>query len=124
MFENSGNKIKVIAKVMFYIDVIVSIIAAIVYFVLSGITESASEVRLYIVLGFSILIAGPVISWIINVFIYGYGELIDKTCKIDQKLSSKQTVEKVEEIEEIIAVEESDEKPYIPFDDFDTPTNQ
>ncbi len=37
-------------------------------------------------MGFLCLFIGPALSWIISLFIYGYGELIDKENEIDQSL--------------------------------------
>ena len=69
-FENIGGKIKTLAQVVAILGVIVSVIAGL--FVLD---DSA----LY---GVLIAFVGSVLSWISSLFIYGFGELIDKTTEI------------------------------------------
>lgn len=78
MFENVGKKLKSLAKVMCVIGIIVFIIAAIVLFVAASnsTTESLAYTNIY--MGFACLIVGPLGSWISSLFVYGFGELIDK----------------------------------------------
>ncbi len=80
MFNDIGGKIKGLAAVVCWFGIFGSIIAAIAFFVKANDTWSNEE--FYTMLGFVFLFAGPLFSWISSLFIYGFGELIDKTKQI------------------------------------------
>ena len=73
MFDNIGEKIKTLAKVLCWIGIIASVVGAIALW--------AQNSRYYntIALGFGVLIGGAVGSWIGSFFMYGFGELIEET---------------------------------------------
>ena len=74
MFENIGKKIKVLAKVIFAISLISAIIG--------GIVLISTDDDL-LATGLFVLLAGPVLIGLIPAWmIYGFGELVDKTCDI------------------------------------------
>lgn len=77
MFDNIGGKIKTLAKVICWIGIIVSIIAGIVAGVAMG---SGSGVLVAIL----IIVIGALCSWIGSFLLYGFGELIDNTKKIEE----------------------------------------
>ncbi len=79
MFNNVGKKIKLLAKAICWIGIIVSIIAAIVMFIVS---DGGWYVG-FVFAGVIILVVGPLLSWIGSFFMYGFGELIDKICDIE-----------------------------------------
>lgn len=83
MFNNVGKKIKMIAKVLCWIGIVGYIIIALICFTTA---DSYYETGSLITMGFLCLFIGPALSWIISLFIYGYGELIDKENEIDQSL--------------------------------------
>lgn len=74
MFEDIGAKIKIVSKVLCWVGIIAAVIAAFVMFSLD------EEVGGLLFLLF--LIAGPLLSWINSLFVYGFGELIEKTTEI------------------------------------------
>ena len=79
MFDNVGGKIKTLATVSFAVETIVSIIAGIVL-VCCGFVDY----YVLIFIGIGAMLVGPVIALITNWFLYGFGELIEKTCEIAQ----------------------------------------
>lgn len=74
MYDNIGNKIKILAKVFFVIGAVASVIGAIYLFI-----EEA-----HILLCLAIAIAGSLLSWISTWLLYGFGEIIDKLCDIEE----------------------------------------
>ncbi len=80
MFDNIGGKIKVLAKVLCWIGIIGFVILAFVMFDIGSKYYSNVTER---ILGWVFLIGGPLISWIISFFIYGFGELIEKATQIE-----------------------------------------
>lgn len=80
MFENIGKKIKSLANILCWVGIIAYVIAAIVMI---------STDEYLIGTGFLLLIVGPLMSWVGSLFIYGFGELIDKTCDIAENTRSR-----------------------------------
>ena len=78
MYDNIGGKIKSLAKASFIFASIVEIIA--------GLALIASEEM--ILTGLLVLVLGPVVSWVSSWMLYGFGELIDKACEIEQNTRS------------------------------------
>lgn len=79
MYDNIGKKIKSLAKALFIVQSVLCFIAGIVLtFVLNPIFMFAS-------------IIAPVIVWISSWLLYGFGELIDKTCDISASITSDKT---------------------------------
>lgn len=77
MFNNVGEKIKTLTIVVFALVAMASIVAAIVLF-------SQGEGLAFV--GFVVLLVGPFIAWIAGLFVYGYGELIQRTIAMEQEL--------------------------------------
>lgn len=75
MYDNIGGKIKVLAKVIFIIEAIAAAI--------TGIALMATDEYL-LPIGFLVMIAGPIVAWISSWLLYGFGELIEKTCQIER----------------------------------------
>lgn len=75
MYDNIGNKIKGLAKAVFVIETIMSVIAG---FILLTIDEDLS------LIGFFLMIVGPLVSWLSSLLLYGFGELIDKANEIER----------------------------------------
>lgn len=73
MYDNIGSKIKKLATVIF---VIIAIATFIVGFVIGS--NNAP------IIGFIVMIAGPVLAWVSSFVLYGFGELIDKVCAIER----------------------------------------
>ena len=79
MYNNIGVKIKVLARIIAWIGIIGSIITgwnlSVEY---SGYYGAEDKVAI----GLSVFLGGPLLSWISSCFIYGFGELIEKTTEI------------------------------------------
>ncbi len=80
MFKNIGKKIKVLAVILCWIGITASVIAAIV--MIFQAMDSYYFDDMYIVSAIIVLLVGPLLSWVASFFMYGFGELIDKTCVI------------------------------------------
>lgn len=74
MFDNIGGKIKSLAKTIFIIETIICIIGGLVM-----LTEGSDEAMIY---GVITIIVGPLTAWVSSWLLYGFGELIEKTCEI------------------------------------------
>lgn len=93
MFENIGKKIKILAKVICYFGILGFVIAAIVLFVMSSDMMYGGETLVGI--GFTLLILGPLFSWISSFFMYGFGELIDNSNIIKKNLAKNPVISNV-----------------------------
>lgn len=85
MFNEIGNKIKKLAKIIFAIEIIASIFIGLILLIV-GDTQSNGEGLM--IAGFSILFLGWLAAWISSLFMYGFGELIDKTTEIARNTAS------------------------------------
>ncbi len=66
MFNNPGEKIKVLANIFFWLEAVASVISACVIFLMN-------EKNVFLALG--IAVGGVPAAWLLNVFLYGIGEL-------------------------------------------------
>lgn len=86
LFEGAGNRIKTLAKVLFILGIIASIILAIVFgwdrYLAYGKYKHADFVAWKF---FLFLIGGPIITYINTLLLYGYGELIEETSRTRSK---------------------------------------
>lgn len=73
MFDNIGDKIKGLAIFVTIVGCVVSLIFAISYWNASHFWD-----------GFLIFICGPLLSWVGSFVLYGFGELIEKTNRIEE----------------------------------------
>ena len=78
MYTNIGRKIKALAKILFYIPSVIIIIIVLVALSQSG------EWGIIALLGGGLII---LMNWISSWFLYGFGELIDKTAAIERYLN-------------------------------------
>ena len=74
MYDNIGNKIKILAKVTFVLGAIASVIGAICLFFNDA----------HILLCIITAVACSLFSWISTWLLYGFGEIIDKLCDIEK----------------------------------------
>lgn len=88
LYDNIGGKIKALAKAIFIIESIASVI-----FGLSLIPME--DEGLWWLLGIIIIICGPIVAWASSFFVYGLGELIDKACDIERNTRNNGTKPKV-----------------------------
>jgi len=88
MWDNIGEKIKLLAKVIAWVGIISSVIGGISLisqgFDINQSSRSGRGGELFIYLGTASLIGGSIISWISSFFMYGFGELIEKTSIIEK----------------------------------------
>ena len=88
MYDNIGKKIKGLAKATFFIEAFIAIIA--------GIVLMASDEEL-ILIGFLVMIVCTFIAWVTSWTLYGFGELVDKTCDIERNTRGAETKVKPQE---------------------------
>ena len=91
MFKNIGNKIKILAVVLFWLALASSIILGVIT-ILQGVgnvrNDSYSMVTA-IIQGFLIIGGGFLTAWLGNFLLYGFGELVDSNQKILKILEEK-----------------------------------
>lgn len=73
MFENVGGKIKKFAVASFWVDAIAGIIG--------GISIISNEADDWL-LGIAVMFGSIYIAWILSLFLYGFGQLIENSDKI------------------------------------------
>ena len=78
MYSNIGGKIKGLAIAIFIIEAIISVFSA---FGMAIFAMGEGELGVFL-LSFLVLILGPIIAWVSSWLLYGFGELIAKTCDI------------------------------------------
>ena len=91
MFNNIGRKIKIVAKVFFWIGVLISIIIPLVSvqsvsYSLNGYQYRTSGNNILAVILF--IVIGILISWLSTIILYGFGELIERVTGIDDKITT------------------------------------
>lgn len=95
MFENSGEKLKILAKILFVLNVIAFIVLAIVFgweketvsgWGSYGRLYSDYETVFYPGRFFPFIIGGPLVSYFECLIIYAFGELVDNTEKTNRNL--------------------------------------
>ncbi len=112
MFNDCGEKIKTVAKILCWVGVITSIILAIVMFAKAGASWRTED--LFKGLGWLFLIVGPIISVINGLLMYGFGELIENTASLDtytksiyeiskNSANANETDDNVSEIKKLLA---------------------
>ena len=86
MFDNIGNKIKVLAKVLTWVGIIASIIAGVLSIVAGGQWDQNNPM---ILPGVLTIVGGSLAAWIGSFLLYGFGELIDQTMDINRRLQQR-----------------------------------
>ena len=77
MFDNIGEKIKILAKVICWVGIIASVVAGCVLMGMAG--------DLGILLLLLIASVGSLLSWVSSFVIYGFGELVSNSAIIARK---------------------------------------
>ncbi len=83
MFDRIGSKIKGLASIITVLGIIASVIISIPLFSLTDKTNNG----VWLLLGLVIMIGGSLLSWVGSLCLYGFGELIERTCIIEERLS-------------------------------------
>ena len=89
MYDNIGGKIKGLAKATFIVEAIAAVITGIVLWIDTGELQYAL-----------ILFCGPIVAWVSSWLLYGFGEIIDKLCDIEQNTRGGQSKTKIKETAE------------------------
>ncbi len=89
MYKNIGKKIKGLAKATFIVEAISAVITGMI---LGIVWYSWGEYEgAFVALG--IMVGGPIIAWVSTWLLYGFGELVDKTSKISDKICPEEDSE-------------------------------
>ena len=83
MYKEIGKKIKALAQFIFWFQAICMLLCGIA---LIAINERTA------IIGVLVLVLGPVMAWLSMFLLYGYGELVDKTCSIEARLCEKNEI--------------------------------
>lgn len=99
MYQNIGGKLKGLARVLFYIEAIVSVLGifagTIITIVNLVIYETnplliVTYVLLGLLVGFGLAVASVYLSWISTWLLYGFGELVEKTVSLENKFCAEE----------------------------------
>ena len=74
VLNNCGSKIKVLAHIQFWLETVTCVVLA---FVLGEVKGSFSNDSFQPVYFFSLLLGGPLISYVSSVFLHAFGELVE-----------------------------------------------
>lgn len=94
LFEKTGHKIKVMAVVLFVLEVVICIISAIILLVSNA-------------LGYAALVffCGPLVAWMSSIITYGFGIVVEKISSIeitlqtpDKSLSQEERIKKAQDL--------------------------
>ena len=89
MFSNIGGKIKMLAKILCWIGIVLSVIAgALIILTNSEAVKLYEEVVPPLAGGIFVIVVGVLGSWIGSFVLYGFGELVDNSSK-QKKLLEK-----------------------------------
>ncbi|MBQ8177844.1 MAG: hypothetical protein IJ033_01500 [Clostridia bacterium] len=117
MFDDIGNKIKKLAKVMYIIEVLCCVIIGIVIFILSA-TENNGLTILY---GLLILILGPIFAWLATFVLYAFGDLVDNVAAIRNKVAPAGFGEQLNKENIVVSVQdENSDVDITPLEDSDS----
>ena len=87
MFTHIGRKIKMYAKVICWIGIGFSVLSGLFMIIVGCLAANNPGVMiLSILMGLMTMILGSLLSWISSFMTYGFGELVDKTSNIEEKI--------------------------------------
>lgn len=101
MFKNPGEKIKIVAKVIFWITVIAAVIAAFVLGFDTYYSYYGSGFDFEPLYFFGLLIGYPMLAYIVTLFFVAFGDLVQNSQSI------KDSAKKIENIPECKTTEET-----------------
>lgn len=79
MYNNVGKQIKSIISTIAIIEIVI--------FVIAGIVVACIDFEYTWWIGLIIIVGGLFNAWISYLFLYAYGELVDKTCSIESYIT-------------------------------------
>ncbi len=83
MFNNIGHKIKSVAKIFTWVGIISCVLCGLVVMFSSGKLNGQSfGYAASIPSGLAIMIIGSICSWLVNLTLYGFGELVENSSRI------------------------------------------
>ena len=86
MFKDIGIKIQLLAEILAILGIVLSCVIGVIFFGIGFILETAGVVPG--IIGIVILIVGPLVSWLGNFCLYGFGKLIEKSTASEKMLAS------------------------------------
>ena len=89
MFDRIGSKIKGLSSIITWLGIIISCVSGFV--LISGGDEQ-------ILIGIIVMVVGSLMAWISSFLLYGFGELIEKTCIIAERLSLHPQMQSVQDV--------------------------
>ncbi len=89
MYSNIGGKIKALAVICAGLEALACFVVGVIL-----ITMEMSGI------GLALMLVGPCFAWISSFFLYGFGEIIDKVCDIEENTRNGQSKTKIKEISE------------------------
>ncbi len=80
-YDDIGGKIKNLAKAIFFTEAVGSIITGLIFLFSWGFKDAWWALF--------IIFLGPIVAWVGSWLVYGFGELVDKTCDIERNTRDK-----------------------------------
>lgn len=84
MFDHIGGKIKTVAKAVCWIGIVLSIVFGLILLIALSTDSLAIGIAVAIPVAIPVTVLGAFLSWIGSFTLYGYGELIELTAKIER----------------------------------------
>lgn len=85
MFNNIGAKIKFLATILYYVGTGISILIGLIM-IFNGLSDIEYN-GYFIFLGLLTGVIGWLLSWVSVIILYGFGELVENSAKINHKVS-------------------------------------
>ncbi len=85
MFNNIGHKIKTVAKIFTWVGIISCVLYGLIIIFSGGkatVNGMSFGYAASTLLGLAIMIIGSVCSWLVNLTLYGFGELVENSSRI------------------------------------------
>lgn len=82
MYNDIGGKIKILAKVIFIVGMMASIII--------GFTICFTSDDMLIIVGLLVMVVGSIVAWISSLCLYGFGQLIENSDIIAAEYNRKE----------------------------------
>ena len=80
MYDNISKKIMLLAKITFIVGAVFSVILGF------GLIIAFPDDGVGAIVGIFVMLLGGFLSWVSSWGLYGFGELIDKTCNIERNI--------------------------------------
>ena len=84
MYNNIGGKIKMLAKILAVVGVVISLLGGIGAIIFGIYSQDSTIVLIMIISGVAFALIGALFAWIGSWLLYGYGEIIDKLTHMEK----------------------------------------